>query len=266
MYHFYFLCLFYEYIFFCSDCCKVPIIDYHRHCSNCLYDLCLTCCHDLRHASLPGIGVDGGENFCNEIHQDESCHIDLHKSPKTLTQSSLVNLSYISPDWKANTDGSIPCPPKESGGCGSRSLALRRIYKMNWVAKLVKNAEEMVDGCKVNDPKWLKPCISCSGISSCESSELIDSNLIEAAHRNESHDNFLYCPTPEDIRSNDLGHFQKHWRNGEPIIVKRMADFESSKSWEPGVLWSGIQYATEDDMKDDGTILKVIDCFDWSEV
>ncbi|KAL0310655.1 UNVERIFIED_CONTAM: Lysine-specific demethylase [Sesamum angustifolium] len=35
--------------------CWIPIIDYHRHCTNCSYDLCLSCCNDIREASKPSV-------------------------------------------------------------------------------------------------------------------------------------------------------------------------------------------------------------------
>lgn len=42
----------------CSDNCKTGIVDLHRSCPKCSYDLCLTCCQELREGRLQG-GADG---------------------------------------------------------------------------------------------------------------------------------------------------------------------------------------------------------------
>ncbi|KAF2316912.1 hypothetical protein GH714_042253 [Hevea brasiliensis] len=124
----------------CCNVCRIPIIDYHRHCANCSYDLCLHCCQDLREASTHPLVENqmGGRSHDKETVSKEV------KEPRLR-----LNLSAKYSDWKANRDGSISCPPKEYGGCNYSSLNLSRIFKMNWVAKLVKNVEEMVSGCKV---------------------------------------------------------------------------------------------------------------------
>ncbi|KAJ9553144.1 LOW QUALITY PROTEIN: hypothetical protein OSB04_017189 [Centaurea solstitialis] len=44
------------------------------------------------------------------------------------------------PVWRANSDGSVPCPPKARGGCGIGMLELRRIFEANWVEELVEKA------------------------------------------------------------------------------------------------------------------------------
>ncbi|KAF8387810.1 hypothetical protein HHK36_026468 [Tetracentron sinense] len=233
----------------CCNCCRMPIIDYHRHCANCLYDLCLTCCRDLRGASLLGIKGELVESQVTERSQDGAT------VAKQLKASELsLNLSNQFPDWKANDDGSIPCPPKEAGGCGCPSLTLRRIFKMNWVAKLVKNVEEMVNGCKVYD------------ISSPRSTGLSDPRLYHSSHREDNNDNFLYCSTSQDIKNEGIGHFRKHWIRGEPVIVNQVCDSTSASSWNPMVIWRGIRETTEEKMKDDNRTVKAMDCLDWSEV
>ena len=118
-----------------SNVCQVPVVDYYRCCPNCSFDLCLRCCQDLRAESSVEIG--GTSQTIGDR--------------RTGVPKLKLNFSNKFPEWEVNSDGSIPCPPKEHGGCGSKSLNLARIFKMNWVAKLVKNAEEMVNGCKVSD-------------------------------------------------------------------------------------------------------------------
>eukprot|EP00268_Persea_americana_P031660 TRINITY_DN3088_c0_g1_i4.p1 TRINITY_DN3088_c0_g1~~TRINITY_DN3088_c0_g1_i4.p1 ORF type:complete len:850 (+),score=160.46 TRINITY_DN3088_c0_g1_i4:453-3002(+) len=256
----------------CCDCCKVPIIDYHWHCAVCLYDLCLTCCRDLRHASLVSIRESEKGQFV-ERSQDRA--IVTEKTTGTTLGGEHVTdginksnpcLSHLFLNWKANSDGSIPCPPKESGGCGCPSLDLRRIFKMNWVAKLVKNAEELVSGCKVHDVDRFPTCVSCMGTMASQSSVLSDSNLILSSHREDSNDNILYCAASQDIKREGICHFQKHWERGEPAVVKHVFDLTSTSFWDPMVIWREMWETTDETMKDDKRLAKAIDCLDGSEV
>ncbi|XP_062143885.1 E3 ubiquitin-protein ligase JMJ24 isoform X2 [Alnus glutinosa] len=233
----------------CCNFCRIPIIDYHRHCANCSYDLCLSCCRDLREASPSDVK---GELVDNKIDG---------KSQEKATVSEQVKVSKLKlilpdkfPGWQANSDGSIPCPPKDYGGCGYSSLNLSRIFKMNWVAKLVKNVEEMVSGCRIYNP------------GSPQKIGLDDPGLCQYAHREDSDDYFLYCPTSEDIKSHGIGKFRKHWARGEPVIVKKVFDNSSTSSWDPMVIWRGIRETTDEKMKDENRLVKAIDCLGWSEV
>eukprot|EP00257_Ricinus_communis_P024497 XP_025011911.1 lysine-specific demethylase JMJ25 isoform X1 [Ricinus communis] len=229
----------------CCNICRIPIIDYHRHCANCSYDLCLHCCQDLREASACG-AVD---NQMGGGSQDKEAVLKQVKKSR-----QRLSLSDKYPEWKANHDGSIPCPPKEYGGCNYSSLNLSRIFKMNWVAKLVKNVEEMVSGCKVCDASTLP------------TSGLKDSALYLCAHRDDSDDNFLYCPSSEDIKAEGINNFRKHWVKGEPVIVKQVFDSSSISSWDPMVIWRGIRETSDEKLKDENRIVKAIDFLNWSEV
>jgi lysine-specific demethylase 3 len=150
-------------------------------------------------------------------------------------------------------DGSVPCPPKEYGGCGYSSLNLSRIFKMNWVAKLGKNVEEMVSGCRMSDVG--PPETGLNALRLCQYSQ-----------REASNDNYLYCPTSEDLKIDGIGMFRMHWKTGEPIIVKQVFDWSSMSSWDPLVIWRGILETTDANMKDDNKMVKAIDCLDGSEV
>ncbi|XP_052204649.1 E3 ubiquitin-protein ligase JMJ24 isoform X2 [Diospyros lotus] len=231
----------------CCDCCRMPIIDYHRHCANCSYDLCLSCCHDLREESM--IGVKGEVE--SQISGITDCRIT--ESEQVKPSKLGLKLSDRFPNWQANGNGSIPCPPKQYGGCGCLSMTLKRIFKMNWVAKLVKNTEEMVSGCKIYD------------VGNPQEAES-NSRLCQYAHRESNNDNFLFCPTSEDLKTEGVGAFRKHWVHGEPVIVKEVFDGSSRSSWDPLVIWRGIRETTEEKMKDDCRTVKAIDCLDWSEV
>ncbi|KAH7847344.1 hypothetical protein Vadar_024994 [Vaccinium darrowii] len=231
----------------CCDCCRVPIIDYHRHCANCSYDLCLSCCKDLREASV--LSVKGE----SENHLDGGTDQEITVAEQVKPSKARLKLSDKFPNWKANSNASIPCPPKEYGGCGCLSLTLKRIFKMNWVAKLVKNSEEMVSGCKVNDD-----------VSSPQETTELNSRLCQCACRENSGDNFLYCSMPDDIKAKGIREFRKRWSQGEPVIVKEVCD--GMAGWDPMVIWRGIRETAEERMKDDNRTVKAIDCLDRSEI
>ncbi|XP_022640895.1 lysine-specific demethylase JMJ25 isoform X2 [Vigna radiata var. radiata] len=216
----------------CCNFCRIPITDYHRRCPNCSYDLCLNCCRDLREATA-----------------------DHNKEPQTeLAKTCDQNILSKFPHWRSNDNGSIPCPPKEYGGCGHSSLNLSRIFKMNWVAKLVKNVEEMVSGCRIGD---------VDGPPETGQSDL---RLCQCSHREASDDNYLFCPASDDIKTGGIGKFRKHWKTGEPIIVKKVFDGSSISSWDPMVIWRGVQETTDENAKDENRMVKAIDCLDGSEI
>lgn len=105
---------------FCDNC-KTSIVDYHRKCPYCSYDLCLSCCRGLREGCQPG----GGKA---ELAQQQSTDrgysregLPRNKQTKVsggrsgwelhsqVTSNSTVDPTDRLPDWKANSDGSIPC-------------------------------------------------------------------------------------------------------------------------------------------------------------
>ncbi|KAK6233183.1 hypothetical protein SCA6_003256 [Theobroma cacao] len=229
----------------CCNFCRIPIIDYHRHCPNCSYDLCLCCCQDLRRASSGGVEDVGNETGERTLDKETA-----------MGQVSELKLNFLDKfsGWKANSDGSIPCPPMEYGGCGHHSLNLNRIFKMNWVAKLVKNVEEMVSGCKVYD------------VESSEKTESNDPRLCQFSDREGSDDNLLYFPSSQDLKAEGIADFRKRWGNGEPVIVKEVCDVSSMSSWDPVSIWRGIQENVDEKIKDESRMVKAIDCLDWSEV
>ncbi|PON59899.1 WRC domain containing protein [Parasponia andersonii] len=229
----------------CCNFCRIPIIDYHRHCASCSYDLCLNCSRDLREASVACINEVADDKIVGKSQEKETV---VEQLPRVK-----LNFSDKFPDWKANSDSSIPCPPKEYGGCGYSSLNLSRIFKMNWVAKLVKNVEEMVSGCRVHGDSNMQKIV-------------FNDRHFQCAHREVGDDNFLYCPASEDIKSGGVGDFRKHWVRGEPIIVNQVFDCSPTSSWDPMVIWRGIQETTDEKLKDENRMVKATDCFDWSEI
>lgn len=231
----------------CCDFCRIPIIDYHRHCAKCSFDICLSCCQDLRESSTLSVESVVKSQIAGR-NGDAETQVEQVKPSRPR-----LNVLHKFSDWKANADGSIPCPPTEYGGCGYSSLILKRIFKMNWVAKLVKKVEEMVSGCKVYDDETLQK----SGLST---------RICQYSQRENSNDNFVYCPSSQDIKDEGIREFRKHWIKGEPVIVREVCDVSSMLGWDPMVMWRGIQETTEEKTKDDNRIVKAIDCLDRSEI
>ncbi|XP_010489647.1 PREDICTED: lysine-specific demethylase JMJ25-like isoform X2 [Camelina sativa] len=218
----------------CCNVCRIPVVDYYRHCSTCSYDLCLRCCQDLREES--SVEISGTNHIIGEI---------------TRVPKLKLNFSDKFPEWEANGDGSIPCPPKEYGGCGSHSLNLARIFKMNWVAKLVKNAEEIVNGCKVSDLRNV---------------ELCDSRFRKFAEREESDDNYVYSPSIETIKSDGVANFEQQWADGRLVTVRKVLDDSSCSRWDPETIWRDIDEISEEKLREHDPFLKAINCLDGSEV
>ncbi|KAL3615066.1 hypothetical protein CASFOL_040727 [Castilleja foliolosa] len=209
------------------DFCRIPIIDYHRHCPNCSYDLCLSCCKDVKEASKSSL------------------------KEEKLSDVQLNSLKRF-PDWETNSDGSIFCPPKAYGGCSSSVLTLKRIFKMNWVAKLAKNVEEMVNGCKVVDSF---------------SEQTGDSiKLLKAAYRENDRDNYLYYPSSEDLKNDRIKEFRMHWSRGKPVIVKEVCDASVMSIWDPMVIWSEIKETAKEKIKGPNRIVKAVDCINRTEI
>ncbi|KAB5560524.1 hypothetical protein DKX38_005481 [Salix brachista] len=160
----------------------------------------------------------------------------------------------------AHCNGSIPCPPGEFGGCGGSLLDLSCIFPLSWTKELEVSAEELV-GC-YELPETLDVCSSCSlcvGLD-CETNGI--KQLQEAAAREDSSDNLLYCPTIMDICGDNLEHFQKHWGRGQPVIVRNVLQSKSDLSWDPMVMFCN--YLKNNAARSQNG--KATDCLDWFEV
>ncbi|KAL3750107.1 hypothetical protein ACJRO7_011138 [Eucalyptus globulus] len=234
----------------CCNICRIPIVDYHRHCTNCPFDMCLHCCQDLREASRDRVRETSADDQIGGSTQDKES-VDYVKGPK-------VRLKFTDnfPDWRAGSDDSIPCPPKKYGGCGYPSLNLTRIFKMNWVAKLVKNVEELVSGCKVND----------SANQQNDGSSQSNFGQEASIPMKEGKKGSLYCPTSHDIRAQGISEFRKHWFKGEPVLVKQVWDHSCISSWDPVLIRRGIQDMADEKMKYENKKVRAVDCLKSSEI
>lgn len=239
----------------CCDLCRIPIFDYHRHCSQCMYDLCLTCCYDIRQASLVG------------DNRELTYKMTTHKVMRQSTSMSSVDFTNLFPKWKVNNDGSIPCGPDGTRGCGFTKLILRRILKINWTGKLLKNADEMVNGCKGSDLHGAELCVSsCMGSLNSQWRGSVHNDLQKCSSRNDSNDNFLYYPASEDIKREGIRHFHKFWVKGQPVIIKNVLERSLASGWEPMAIWKGVQETLDEEMNENDVIVKAIDYLNQSEV
>ncbi|EXB85447.1 Lysine-specific demethylase 3A [Morus notabilis] len=260
---------------YCNNC-KTGIVDFHRSCPLCSYDLCLSCCREIRDGHLQGGGEDVIMPFINQgfqyLHGGESKEKapSKNKRRKKVDQeearsTSSCNVSVIPiSEWKANEDGSIPCPPKDLQGCSGVLLELRSLFPENFVSELVKKAEELADVYKLIDTSETS-IRQCSCLNATDASELSSNALRKAANREDSDDNYLYCPKASKIQHEDLKHFQWHWMRGEPVIVDNVLETTSGLSWEPFVMWRACRQLRH--VKHDRHLeVKAIDCLDLCEV
>ncbi|XP_058073143.1 lysine-specific demethylase JMJ28-like isoform X4 [Magnolia sinica] len=250
------------------DNCKASIVDFHRSCSNCSFDLCLSCCREIRGGSLPGgIGavtfnyINKGKAYVHGGKPVLGTRLSLLRNGNSLLPSSVAL-----PEWKANDgNGSVPCPPKELGGCGACNLDLRCIFPLDWIQQLEISAEEIA--CSYDFPEMLDAssyCPFCVGMH--DQAMGFDGNLREAAAREESYDNYLYCPTAKDLQGEDLEHFQKHWIKGQPVVVRNVLHDKSDLSWDPSVFFHPLLERNSTNHGNDMKSVKATDCLDWCEV
>ncbi len=230
---------------FISDNCSTSIVDYHRSCPECSYDLCLTCCKELR-----GGCQQGGKQ---PVLQREP----VNEEPKSSDVNTDEGKKPIAA-WTANSDGSIPCPPGLGQGCGGCLLELRTLLKPDLISKLTKDAEALCQG--VPTDEVVRYC------SFCATSGPISENMRLAADRASATDNYLYCPTLKDTEGEGFVHFQKHWAQGEPIIVRNVLEGGTGLSWEPLVMWRAIRETTSNKVQADSKSVISVDCLFWAEV
>ncbi|KAK7387329.1 hypothetical protein VNO78_28050 [Psophocarpus tetragonolobus] len=254
------VCSKYERIY-CNNC-KTSIIDFHRSCPKCSYDLCLTCCWEIRGNVLPGeqrIDVSNAHSHCGEPLDWHSCKKELSDICLEPSSKSSVRPKRL---WRAMKNGAIPCSPKNNDGCGYGYLELKCIYPQDWISNLREKVKQLI---KVHGLEDI--CTVSAQCNLCfKSHEIkpINENLRRAANREGSSDNYLYCPSASDVECGDLEHFQGHWIKGEPVIVRNALELTTGLSWEPMVMWRAMRELTYHGSKH--LNVKAIDCLDWCEV
>ncbi|KAF7143574.1 hypothetical protein RHSIM_Rhsim05G0169300 [Rhododendron simsii] len=332
---------------YCNNC-QTSIVDFHRSCPHCYYDLCLICCREFRDGNLQGgeeevvmkyidhglsylhggngkeksvtrksgrlkrsrrrsgedevldgrqksgEDLEGSQKSGEELEGSQKRGEDLEGSQKRgedlegsqkrgedLEGSHLPSLKKSETsdipagpssiddvkskfEWKANENGSIPCPPVKMGGCGCGNLELKCMYQEDWVARLLMKVEEIANSNDLTDePESSSLVCPCS--NEAGEIDVCNNDLRKASSREDSADNYLFCPAARDIQCEDLKHFQWHWRKGEPVIVGDVLDTTSGLSWDPMVMWRAFRQIKN--VKHD-TLLDVtaLNCLDWCEV
>lgn len=255
-----------------SNNCRTSIFDFHRSCNKCSYDLCLSCCRELRDGLSPGAaatnsmiptqpGVESPEDLQQSSHGNVA-------SPKPsdgqndVLMDSAVPVQDNAPglrQWRVNSDGSIPCPPNAFGGCGDSVLELKSLLEENIISDLLEKADSVVNNERMMEVGGSK--CSCS----TNSGEMTNGTSYKLACRENSSDNYIYCPNARDVQNGALDHFQEHWLKGEPVIVRNVLELTSGLSWEPMVMWRALRERKE---KDEHERLSVtaLECLSWTEV
>ncbi|KAL4598521.1 hypothetical protein ACB092_11G065000 [Castanea dentata] len=255
------------------DICRTSIFDFHQSCPRCSFDLCLTCCREIRDGHL-----QGGEEEVVFEYIDlgfDYLHGGKGEKVKLPTETSSMDDIKSKSEWKANEDSTIPCPPEDMGGCGLGILELKCMFSHSStekkkfmfseipVSELVRKAEEIAKTYNLMDVaaahSQFCPCFNSVG-----EVDLSNNKLRKAASREGSDDNYLYCLGAQDIQHEDLKHFQWHWSRDEPVIVSDVLESASGLSWEPFVMWRAVRQLKH--LKHD-TLLKVkaVDCLDCRE-
>ncbi|KAI3495173.1 hypothetical protein L1887_37382 [Cichorium endivia] len=231
------------------DHCSTSIIDLHRSCSKCSYELCLTCCHEIRNNNLVYKKVNFGyyNRGSDYIHGGDPL-------PDTCQEYSSTKEPNSMTKWVAENNGNIFCAPKENGGCGESLLELKRILQEGWIENLGKRAEYILNNFKIDQPN----------VGLLETGGDV---YFKAANREGSGDNYLYCPLSKDVKSKEeIVRFRDHWAKGEPVIVREVLEDTSGLSWEPMVMWRALCEHVDVDVRLKMLEVKTIDCLAGCEV
>ncbi|KAH6812783.1 Transcription factor jumonji domain-containing protein [Perilla frutescens var. frutescens] len=244
-----------------SDNCKTSIVNFHRSCPNpaCSYDVCLDCCSELRKGLQPG--GNAAKSIAGFTTSLEKVNFMDDNNIEVASENGLVdNLHSGFPKWESKNSISIPCPPKDLGGCGTEDLVLKRILDADCVEKLITRAVSFSSYYQLPDVDSSQKCPFCFKEDVNDFSE-----VRQAAFREYSQDNFLYCPNATDLGDSEFKHFQMHWSRGEPVIVRNALSRASGLSWDPKVMLRAFRNASKK-LKQDTFSVKAIDCLDWCEV
>ncbi|CAI9756631.1 unnamed protein product [Fraxinus pennsylvanica] len=135
---------------YCNHC-STSIIDLHRSCPNCSYELCLRCCKEIRRGQLPGVFNKPvfryvGRGF-EYMHGGDPL-------PKSFQAETSVNDSGMPNEWVANYDGNIICAPREMDGCGSRNLELKCLLSKDWISSLEARAQKIIRKFTASGLSW----------------------------------------------------------------------------------------------------------------
>ncbi|GMH30316.1 hypothetical protein Nepgr_032159 [Nepenthes gracilis] len=249
----------------CNNCSS-PILNFHRTCTRCSYNLCLGCCQVFRRGSSGGSVetplVKNPRMIKPCLSNRNSERKQISRSLQKISGTNLSSSSSLSNMESCN--GCISCPQMEIGGCDNSLVELRCLFPLNLTEELERNAREIVSSKEtVKTQGDSLHCYMCFDLSyeTCR-----DKELLEAARRKKSGDNFLYRPNADEDHDILLIHFQKHWRNGYPVIVRSILNGSSKLSWDPVAVFCSYlerKFANGENEKEAGEGAR---CLDWYEV
>ncbi|XP_051180603.1 lysine-specific demethylase JMJ27 isoform X3 [Lolium perenne] len=257
---------------YCNNC-STSIVDFHRGCNKCTYDLCLSCSRELRHGPNHGAPAASGTVFTQpgiggkeDLQQGSSHDNVLIQKPSEGQNDVLTDTAVPAEDCapglrelRVNIDGSIPCPPNAFGGCGDSVLELKSLLEENVISNLLDKANLVINSEGVLEVGGSK----CSCFS--DFGEMSTCTLRKLACRENSRDNYIYCPNARDVKNGDLDHFQEHWLKGQPVIVRDVLESTSKLSWEPMVMWRAVREKREQE-EPERLSVTALECLSWSEV
>ncbi|XAR65684.1 hypothetical protein NMG60_11009872 [Bertholletia excelsa] len=233
--------------------CATSIVDLHRSCPDCSFELCLSCCQEIRNGEALGGGNKVIFQYVNKgfdyIHGGDplpnSCNVENSKEHEKPFAK-----------WVCNKNGSVTCAPKEMGGCEKCLLELRCILPHNWISNLEARVEEIVRKYKIDELISRPNCLGKgTGMS------------MKAASREGSCDNYLYCLNSREVLiEEELSMFQSHWANGEPVIVQDVLDQTAGLSWDPMVMLRALCECSDPNIGSKMSVVKAIDCLAGCEV
>ncbi|XP_049381777.1 lysine-specific demethylase JMJ25 isoform X2 [Solanum stenotomum] len=231
---------------YCNNC-STSIVDLHRSCPDCSFELCISCCQELREGKFPGNSKKAVVQYPN-VGYDYMHGGDAE--PENSDDMEIPQDQNKPITWVANYDGNIMCAPVAIGGCGNFVLELKHLLPKNWISTLEAKAERILIQCNFSE-------MISQPICRMDDPEL----LHRAASRVGSDDNYLYFPTAKDAMEDDaLLHFRRHWAKGEPVIVQNVLAHTSGLSWEPMVMWRALCEGTDSKILTSMSEVKAIDC------
>lgn len=233
---------------YCNHC-ATSIVDLHRSCPKCCYELCLSCCKEIRKGNLlrcTAVDFQYVERGFDYMHGEDPL-------PESYYMGTVGNDVEPLTEWNANKDGSIICAPKEMGGCGGSLLQLKHILPEDRILDLKERAEQVMMKFGTEQAR------NCS----TNGSEMVK----RASSREGTDDNYLYCPASHDIlKEEEFLNFQRHWAKGEPVIVCNVLEQTTGLSWEPMVMWRALCENMDSKMSSKMSEVKAEECLSSCQV
>ncbi|KAL8130414.1 hypothetical protein V2J09_019569 [Rumex salicifolius] len=211
-------------------------------------------------SSLSEVEVQQVEVGVKEFNRCSFSILDLHRSCPNCSYYLCLSCCRES----SASIGNLLCPSLDLGGCGSSHLAMRSVSPLNYTKELEANAKEAISS--HDSPKILDASLHCSLCTSMAREGVKVRELLEASQRKHPGDNFLYCPSIDDDYEILLPHFQRHWRNSHPVIVRDIIVNASNVSWDPTDLFFTYLNMLLDGSENDREEINGSKCTDWFEV